>query len=137
MNHFIESAIQELRHPDQSTRLAATAYLRDNPHAAAIEPLVDALSDGSIDVAYGAAEALLQLGDAVEPTLLDSFGTVQDDSTLYLLLVTLASVATPASESVLIDALNSGNEHYTEVAIEGLRHINTPNARAALQEFGA
>ncbi len=137
MNYMIEAAIQDLRSADRATRLKATEYLRDHPHVAAIDPLIEILSDQSVDVAYGAAEALTVVGVAVEAHLLAAFGNIQDESTLYLLLVTLAVVATVESEDLLVDALYSGNPDFAEVAAEALRRINTPNARRILDEWGA
>lgn len=136
MNYLIESAIQELRSPNKEARLQAAEYLRDHPHPTAILPLIDTLSDNSVDVAYSAAEAIAHAGPSAEEHLLAAFADIHDDSTRYLLLATLATIATTASEDLLIDALHSGNPDLAEVAAEALRHINTPNARRALQQWG-
>lgn len=137
MNYMIESAIQDLRSPNTATRLQAAEYLRDHAHPAAVSALLDALSDNSIDVAYAAAEALTHVGADVEPLVEARFYDVRDDSTRYLALVVLAAVASVESEGLLIEVLHSGDPNLSEVAAEGLRRINTPNAHHALDQWGA
>jgi len=135
MNHMQEAAIQALRSSNVEARLSAAEYLRDHPHSAAIEPLIEALSDNSVDVAYRAAEALISVGSEAEAPLLSAFEQTEDESTRYLILVVLSIIGTVQSEGVLIEALHSGNPSWVEVAAEGLYMLNTPNARRALEEF--
>lgn len=91
-------------------REAAIHYLQDNPSAAAIERLVQALQDDDVGVRWEAAVALAQLGEVVLPEVLKALTDpkrVGDprlrESAYYILHNLQASVPVPIAE--LLDAL--------------------------------
>lgn len=131
MDSIIQSSIEALRSPKATTRAEAAIRLGNRRHPEAIQPLIECLGDTADEVLLAVMDSLPRYGEAAIAPLMAALQS-PDAAVRFAVVHVLAKIQSVEAETALIDALHDPNQDVAEVAADGLRVLNTPNARRAL-----